>query len=437
MTRAEVAQNARKWLSLMSDMRRLSASVQKTVKSLSVHDGNTQAEHLRQRQEKVKEEAAELESLTRQVREALAVVGHGLPSKESSTEESDTVIGSSKLGDDSRSFIDSEEPESSAVQLHDPIPSEVTEVLERRQEENRRHQEWAELLKGVHALTKLLFKTRLTLQSSLSRGGFTSTTPGFANSLAAPSMEEHKARLTTLLHDGTTVMEELRNEYLTVESARLQVRKEARRKTMSETRQTERREKKAMSIHLKLKQLHQQAAELGVREWALAKEFEALRAAELQNQTDASPATTSESPRESSVDASSAEKDPGTYQGATDAEPESYLYADDEDFTPIPVRSDGTQGDRKLAESELDKHEDTFPDEGNAPAQQEATEFVPVSYEVSPMSSKAQQALRSVQRTIKNEFGPDFYVKAFGSSLYGVTGKESDLDLVLVVSLTF
>lgn len=50
---------------------------------------------------------------------------------------------------------------------------------------------------------------------------------------------------------------------------------------------------------------------------------------------------------------------------------------------------------------------------------------------------RRQRTIARVESAIRSHFGQDFHIGAFGSTQYGVDGKDSDLDLVIIVGILF
>ena len=50
---------------------------------------------------------------------------------------------------------------------------------------------------------------------------------------------------------------------------------------------------------------------------------------------------------------------------------------------------------------------------------------------------KRQRTIAKVESSIRSHFGQEFRIGAFGSTQYGVDGRNSDLDLVVIVGIFF
>lgn len=48
---------------------------------------------------------------------------------------------------------------------------------------------------------------------------------------------------------------------------------------------------------------------------------------------------------------------------------------------------------------------------------------------------RRQRTIAKVESSIRNHFGQEFSIGAFGSTQYGVDGRNSDLDLVVIVRI--
>jgi hypothetical protein len=48
---------------------------------------------------------------------------------------------------------------------------------------------------------------------------------------------------------------------------------------------------------------------------------------------------------------------------------------------------------------------------------------------------RRQRTIAKVERSIQSHFGQEFRIGAFGSTQYGVDGRNSDLDLVVIVGI--
>jgi hypothetical protein len=50
---------------------------------------------------------------------------------------------------------------------------------------------------------------------------------------------------------------------------------------------------------------------------------------------------------------------------------------------------------------------------------------------------RRQRTIAKVESSIRSHFGQEFRIGAFGSTQYGVDGRNSDLDLVVIVGIFF
>jgi DNA polymerase sigma len=53
------------------------------------------------------------------------------------------------------------------------------------------------------------------------------------------------------------------------------------------------------------------------------------------------------------------------------------------------------------------------------------------------LREKRQRTIAKVEGSIRSHFGQEFRIGAFGSTQYGVDGRNSDLDLVVIVGIFF
>lgn len=53
------------------------------------------------------------------------------------------------------------------------------------------------------------------------------------------------------------------------------------------------------------------------------------------------------------------------------------------------------------------------------------------------LREKRQRTIAKVENSIRNRFGQEFRIGTFGSTQYGVDGRNSDLDLVVIVGSFF